>query len=467
MCLIILITVAEAKMTDTLDRLQAELDALRHQQAQGKDVRAEIAHIETLIANIGSGTVNIDKAAGRDMFNIYGEDPEAARHRYHTYLSDLARRWKALPLGNIVDMLQEQREEIKLAQVWTPLDTLTIDRPEGIGRAEHHLDPEDMEARRVPALEMVDRARRLVLLGDPGAGKTTVVRYIALCLAGAELVDTALELDLSNLAPWSHGKLCPVYVELREFAVSEALRTPPASDALLRFILERCQASESLRDFAPDLAQKLHAGECVVLLDGLDEVPDKHAHRGRVLDAVNGLVGAFGKCRFIVTSRTYAYQRGEWKLPGFTETTLAPFSPEQVTQFVDRWYAQMVLRYPERHLEGRTEQLKREITSRPTDLGRLAERPLLLTVMASLHSYRSDPLPAARARLYDEISRLLLQKWEQQKCVTDEATGETVLQVSSLADFLGKGTGYDDLRKALGQVGWCRRIWGIILVGPG
>ena len=55
--------------------------------------------------------------------------------------------------------------------------------------------------------------------------------------------------------------------------------------------------------------------------------------------AVQGFADLFPNCRLLVTSRTYAYQRQEWKLDRFAEVVLSPFTPGQIDRFVDRWYA--------------------------------------------------------------------------------------------------------------------------------
>src|SRR5215831_1072718 len=55
--------------------------------------------------------------------------------------------------------------------------------------------------------------------------------------------------------------------------------------------------------------------------------------------AIEQFVTVFPKERVLVTSRTYAYQQQDWKLQGFTEAILAPFTPVQVHSFVERWYA--------------------------------------------------------------------------------------------------------------------------------
>ncbi len=92
-------------------------------------------------------------------------------------------------------------------------------------------------------------------------------------------------------------------------------------------------------DYAEDLKRTLRDGGALVLLDGLDEVPEADRRREQVKTAVLGFVEDFPQCRFVVTSRTYAYQRQDWKLMSFAEAVLAPFTPGQISRFVDRWYA--------------------------------------------------------------------------------------------------------------------------------
>ena len=77
----------------------------------------------------------------------------------------------------------------------------------------------------------------------------------------------------------------------------------------------------------------------LLLLDGLDEVPEAEHRREQVKAAVEGLAAMFPKLRVLVTSRTYAYQKQDWKLKGFAEAVLSPFGRAQIQSFVERWYA--------------------------------------------------------------------------------------------------------------------------------
>jgi predicted NACHT family NTPase len=139
------------------------------------------------------------------------------------------------------------------------------------------------------------------------------------------------------------------------------------------------------------------------MLDGLDEVPEAEHRREQVKAAVEGLAAVFPKLRLLVTSRTYAYQKQDWKLKDFAEAVLSPFEGAQIRAFVERWYLHVG---PMRGLkmedaQGKAAALKQAISSNPR-LQELAARPLLLTLMASLHAWRgggsAGPARAALCR---------------------------------------------------------------------
>jgi len=173
---------------------------------------------------------------------------------------------------------------------------------------------------------------------------------------------------------------------------------------------------EELRVIAGPLRTELLTKGGLLLLDGLDEVPEADTRRIQVKAVVEQFAATFPKVRILVTSRTYAYQKQNWKLDGFREAVLAPFSQAQIERFVQRWYAFVgqARKLAEDEAKGRAVQLNSAIMRNPRLL-ELAERPLLLTLMASLHAWRGGTLPEQREELYADAVELLLDQWESQK----------------------------------------------------
>ena len=226
-------------------------------------------------------------------------------------------------------------------------------------------------------------------------------------------------------------------VILRDFAArglpAEGERA--TAEHLWQFIAAELEAA-ALEEFVPQLRAELMDQGGLLLLDGLDEVPEARRRRTQLKQAVEDFAKTFGKCRVLVTSRTYAYQRQDWRLEGYDEALLTSFDALQIRHFVDRWYAHIAaLRgMAAEDAQGRAEVLKRAIFAGDR-LRALAERPLLLTLMASLHAWRGGSLPEKREQLYADTVDLLLDVWESPKTVHDAQGNVSVLQ-RSLGEWL-------------------------------
>ncbi len=260
------------------------------------------------------------------------------------YLYRLLRQTRGLPLTGVDRKAAEEEGngEVQLAAVYTGLLT---QRPEHADMldARHGARPDmEREMRRLSAVEVLNSEPYLVLLGEPGSGKTTFVNFVALCLAGEALGDAQANLAALTEArpqedeshrrsnkepepqPWTHGALLPVRVVLRDFVARGLLAPgkPVSGRTLWNFIVGELGHAE----YAEHLKRELLERGGLLLLDGLDEVPEAHHRREQVKAAVQGFVNDFPQCRFLVTSRTYAYQQQDWKLNGFSEVLLAPFT---------------------------------------------------------------------------------------------------------------------------------------------
>ncbi len=378
-------------------------------------------------------------------------DPQALRR---AYLSRLLAERNQLLLGGIdPKAATEAGDQLKLSAVYTALLTESSEEKQMERLVRAGLE-EGKQPRRLSALEQLNRHKQLVLLGDPGSGKSTFVNFVAFCLAGALLGEEQAYLTLLTAPlppdederrqlgrdkkeqpkpqPWDHGGLLPVNIVLRDLA---ARGLPPAGQTataahLWRFLQAELDAA-SLGEYAPLLKKELLEKGGIFLFDGLDEVPTADQHRLHIKQLVEDVARTYPHCRILVTSRTYAYQKQDWRLPNFTETVLAPFSKGQIEWFVDRWYSHIsgVRHLNKQDTQGKAALLKQAIfSSKP--LYALAERPLLLTLMASLHAWRGGSLPEKREQLYADSVELLLDVWEKQRIVRDASGNIQVIQPS-------------------------------------
>jgi formylglycine-generating enzyme required for sulfatase activity len=345
----------------------------------------------------------------------------------------------ALPLAAIDPRAVERtrQQTMDLLPVYVALNTTTIvpaegEKPTGKRRERpvEAMPGMERETRPLPALEAVARERLMVLLGDPGGGKSTFVNYLALCLAGGRLEELGEagavpgEQWLAHLAPaWTGGPLLPLPIVLRQFARS---RWCDGSAAGLWGFVAETLAGHDLGDFATVLHQRLQDGGVIVLLDGLDEVADP-AQRSLVRDAVTGFVATHGDVanRYLVTCRGYAYQDPCCRLDRFAVHTLAPFDQEQIDAFVGCWYGEVCRlgwknEAEAQELTGRL----RDATRRP-DLAPLARNPLQLAMMASLH-FSWGRLPDDRVELYLEMVRLLLVRWQEARLGQEAGVTQTI-----------------------------------------
>lgn len=437
--------------------LREQLATIRELAAAMRDAqvgRVGIRAGQITATNVVNGTQVIYEWSGGGL-PLPDEEVAPLRRAYLNHLYETVGR---LSLAGVDPQAASDAEaRLDLSAVYTALLTLALDEGEGRAEKRHQEElpgPAGQEPRRLSAIAQLDRHPRLVLLGDPGSGKSTFVDFVALCLAGEALGQP--EANLARLAeplprdeerrreekepepqPWSHGALLPVRIALRDLA---ARGLPPVGEKaaarhLCEFVAAELDAA-ALGDYRPHLERELRAQGGLLLLDGLDEVPEANQRREQIKDAVVDFAAAFPRCRILVTSRTYAYQQQAWRLPDFMDAVLAPFGAGQIGRFVDRWYAHIAaLRgmYPE-EAGGRAVRLKGAIRGSGR-LRELAERPLLLTLMASLHAWRGGSLSERREELYADAVELLLDWWESAKEVPG-ADGVTSIQQPSLAEWL-------------------------------
>lgn len=268
-----------------------------------------------------------------------------------------------------------------------------VDEPEISARLSADSSTLKPTANRSTDFQRLLREPRLVLLGDPGSGKTTIGRHIAYRIAIGDATDLPRELQ----------DCVPILVRASEYGL---LLTNQPALSLLDYILDHHTSK-----YSQLFSLAISAGKALIIVDGLDEVASP---ANRILSSrrIEEFVSEFSQNRFVVTSRVIGYRKNQ--LTGsFKEVQLAPFRPDQALAFLRKWHSavdQVSDSEASQEEANRRAQLLWTAIRENPGTRRLATNPLLLTIIA-LTSWRGTKLPSRRVELYQIATETLLENW--------------------------------------------------------
>lgn len=262
---------------------------------------------------------------------------------------------------------------------------------------------------------------RVVLLGHPGSGKTTVGKYVAYCLCTGT----------NDLGPYLAGFI-PLMVKATDFA--NALSRNHNLN-LKHFLIKSVFTKPGYQQL---LAWAINSGKCLVIIDGLDEI-SKLPLRVKVSERIESFINEYRDNRFIISSRIIGYMDGP--LSGdFSLFTLEEFNDSQIQEFLRSWFKAIGSK-SESEIATKSRALWNSIR-KTTGIRRLAGNPLLLTIIA-LTAWRGTKLPDRRVELYKLTTETLIENWplDQRQL---QIQSQQVLQVLEPIAFYMLDRGYDN-----------------------
>lgn len=255
-----------------------------------------------------------------------------------------------------------------------------------------------------------DTITAFAVTGPPGCGKTTLLQNIALTFA------------YNKQKAFKLPAYVPILLFLRNHV--EAILKGKSLEAAVQAWFADAKRYSGLNPPPAWFEQRLRAGQCIVLLDGLDEVAD-HAIRKQVAAWVDKQIRDYPRCPFILTARPLGYR--DTPLNRAHHLEVQAFNPEQVRCFIQAWYLEHEIMSTGKNDKGvqqqaqrNTEDLIQRLRGLPA-LNALTVNPLLLTMITMVHRYRGQ-LPGRRVELYAEICDVLLGHWRQAIGVQDTLT---------------------------------------------
>ncbi|MBD2627563.1 HEAT repeat domain-containing protein [Trichormus variabilis] len=258
---------------------------------------------------------------------------------------------------------------------------------------------EELKPTQVDWPEAKKQHQRLMVLADPGMGKTTLLKTEAYLTAQAAL--KSLEDNSQTL----EDLVIPIFLRLSEIADATKDVTAKVSDAILKLLESKYEKYfPDIKDF---LADKLKTGKCLLLLDALDEVP-KEA-RNNLSEKLNTFIRNYD-CSIICTSRIVGY--GGKFLDNAKDVEIVPFNEPQINQYIETWFKIAAEHINDNSVSAAA--LIRELQNKPQIHG-LVQNPLLLSLICSLYQEKGINLPARRCEVYEQAVKCMLDKWSRNR----------------------------------------------------
>lgn len=305
------------------------------------------------------------------------------------------------------------KEESERAILREELDFLEDSRPIRLLREQRTAGFLPVERSSIEASELLklNREKQVVVLGEPGSGKTTLMNFLTVCLAERQLE----RLSLPESTDW-----IPLLIRLRDWA-----RMPEKS--LLEYLEHFAKVDLHCDQLPPQFFEHWLDGRAVILLDGLDEITDE-ARRYKIVGMIDTFLGKYRQNAAVITSRPTGYKRDFFRTDEYPHYRIQPFDSEQQADFIDRWYDSRFKLPSER--DRWKASLAKALSGNERIRG-LARNPLLLTIIALIHRYQGG-LPKKRHELYRDAVDVLLRHWDEGK----EISNQQVLKYLDLDQLL-------------------------------
>jgi predicted NACHT family NTPase len=247
---------------------------------------------------------------------------------------------------------------------------------------------------RVPGMNVIKNYSKLMILGKPGAGKSTFLQHLAIqCNQGGLLADrVVIFIRLKTFAENAHS--------IKDFS-------------LLQFISQELNGDCEFVDQTKTI-ELLAYGRAFILMDGLDEVSQEDSDR--VVNQLSDFFEKYHRNKFVVTCRIAAQQ---YRFTGFTYVEVADFNQEQIEDFSEKFFIAVDKSSNKSRLTN-TIKFREELRkSENSQIREISVTPILLTLTCLVFLSKAQ-FPTNRAQLYQDGIEILLLKWDGSRLILRE-----------------------------------------------
>lgn len=272
---------------------------------------------------------------------------------------------------------------------WLELSDLQTQGPDAFDR----IGMGNIAEKQIPGTQAVETYSKLRVLGKPGSGKTTFLQFLAI---------------QSNRGEFAVQQI-PIFIRLVDFADSvETL----AKCNLFNYILEEFLNTDI--SSASILTMLLFEGKLLLLLDGLDEVPQHQSNT--ICREIRKFAEKYYKNLYIVSCRA-ALQHVQLK--NFIDVEIAPFTKSQIANFAQKWFGTIAHSNTEDVLIQADTFLQKLKMPENRHFRKLTVTPLFLHLACRVF-HSQEKFPTKRVEFYKQCLDLLLVKWDETKGIQRE-----------------------------------------------
>lgn len=216
---------------------------------------------------------------------------------------------------------------------------------------------------------------RFVLMGDPGAGKSTFVKHFRKSAACTETAIPVIEI------------VCRHYAKV---AWNSSITSHAA---------QSISTDHSINISDTEIQNILLLGRVCLVFDGLDEITEP-AKRAEMATRIQSLSIQYPVASLLVTTRVLGYERAPLSKSVFDHIRLHQFDNDQVYDYAVRWFTS-------RDRIDLIDSFIQDSTSVPD----LRCNPLLLSLLCALYR-EHGALPTERRGIYNQCAELLFRRWD-------------------------------------------------------
>ncbi len=376
-------------------RHQLSLDYLRGQVATLREYAAQAAGQFTPEQQKVALDLYCDKELARwdiiDLNNLPEGDSHLATQK-------LLLRQLYMPLFIEVESTQHDGD--------APLDKLEEKRDARRHREAGRLlggESDSTNTDRSPVGTRLGLSHRLVVLGEPGGGKTTLLRWMATAYLlrdkDREAFNQLPDTDTLPEQPW-----IPVLIRCRDLGEADLCRC--FKDFLTQHLNKTELQPNEARIMGSIILDRIAQGKVLLAVDGLDEIASPRV-RMLFCQELERTAARYPETPIIVTSRIVGYRNMPYRMgAGFEHGVIADLDREDKDLFAQRWVQVTEQHPPANEQEQRIQELREALHS-STRIERLTGNPMLLTTLA-LVKRKVGKLPTRRTKLYAEAVSVLL-----------------------------------------------------------